>query len=74
MIHSAKIYTAVPGGVKIFDCRTMTKRVIKNSWYTDEELDKLLGLDNKRRVSARTSSGKLIGYKITIGKFNFNLL
>jgi len=52
IIHSAKIFTPIPGGVKVFDCRTMTKRIIKNSWYPREELDKLLGLDNKRRIVA----------------------
>ncbi len=52
IIHSAKIYTYIPGGVKVFDCWTMQKIIIKNSWYTEEELAKLLGLDNKRRLKA----------------------
>lgn len=52
IIHSAKIFTPIPGGVKVFDCRTMTKRVIKNSWYSEDQLNQLLGLDNKRRISA----------------------
>lgn len=41
-IINGKVFRAVRGGVKILDCRTMTRRFIANSWYTGDKLAEIL--------------------------------